>query len=906
MIYTRKVLMALPAIVTSRRGRALSVVSLLVFAATALALVSPPRSAQAAFGIGPGTFSVTTSNQQAGGHPDLTVSFVLNTTTDSFGFTVPDGDIRDVEVDLPPGLVGNPVGVPRCPADKLQAFACPPSTQVGVSTTTTLMFGSEIPQVNPVFNLKPDPGQTAKFGFMVGNVAPVILKVKVRPDDYGLTTSITNISAANAVKGSSLTLWGVPADPSHDGERFKPNPVAHSYDPGPTPTDAPRAPFIINPTKCGVALQASIRADSWQYPGQFDTATATMPAISGCQKLSFKPSIAVQPSSTAAGVPAGYTIDLEVPQNDDPDGLATANLKDAIVTLPPGVALSPSAADGLQGCTDAEFGLGSDQPPGCPDASKIGHATLTTPLLPDQLEGAIYVGTQQPGDPYRIFIVISGDGVVVKLRGSIHADPTTGQLTAKFLDNPQQPFSDLKLEFKGGPRAVLANPTRCGVATSTAQLTPYGGGNPMDLTDSFGVSFDGEGAPCPNPAPFAADFLAGTTNPLAGRSSTFVLRLARNDSEQEFRRLTVDLPPGLSGKVAGVPLCPADQAAAGTCDQSSQIGTTQVAAGPGSHPLFLGGKVFLTGPYNGAPFGLSIVVPAIAGPYDLGTVVVRAAVYVDPVTAQLHVVSDELPTILQGIPLRLRDIRIVLDRPGFMVNPTNCLEQRVHATVDSVGGAVATQSSRFEVDGCHALKFSPKLSVRARGSGRRGSHPSLSVTLTQGSGQANLKSVLVKLPRTLGPDLNGIQNLCKLDDFRANKCEAKTIAGSASAVTPLLSEPLKGTVYLVQVSGDSLPEIGVKLRGQLTIDLLGKVSFATKAQNVTTTFGSIPDVPVSKFALTLNGGKSKGILTALSDLCAKRQTASVRLASQAGHAKGGHSTISVDGCRKRKRSHARH
>lgn len=896
---------------TGMRRRAWALPALMPVAA--VLLLAPPASAD----LTVQSFNVTTSSSQAGAHPDLTTAFTLGTVTDSDGTVRVDGNLKDVKVDLPPGLAGLPTGVPTCPGDILasQGNVCPPSTQVGTVTLSFNSNGFTFGGTRGLYNLAPSSGATAELGFNIFGVFGAF-HIKVRPDDYGVTTTLTNVPEPFQIQGATVTIWGVPADPSHDSERF----IDTFGDTGGSAGISPH-PFLTNPTTCSGPLSVSLGVSSWQQPDRTAAASGTLPAVTGCDKLHFDPTISVRPTVTQVDSPSGYTVDLKLRQNDAPDGLATSDLRKAVVRLPEGVALSPAVADGLGACSDDphspvgdQLKLGLDTAASCPSSSKIGDATLTTPALPDQLHGSIYVGTPLNNHPYRIFVTLSGDGVMVKLKGSIEADPSTGQLTATFDNNPQQPFSDLTLNFKGGPRAPLTTPANCGTFTTTSDLTPWSApasGPDSTPGDSFDASWDGIGGACPATLPFSPGLSAGVTQILAGAPSPFVFRLTRADRNQTLESIAgVKLPAGLVPSIRGVALCPdgaiADAAAkSGTAEQTSQscpadsqIGTVQVGAGAGSHPLYLPGKVYLTGSYRGAPYGLAVIVPAVAGPYDLGTVIVRAAVNIDPTTAQLSVDTDRLPTILRGIPLQLRDIQMTLDRPGFMRNPTSCRATRITADAVSTTGTVAALSNRFQVGGCRGLEFSPRLSLKlwGRHQTRVGSHPLLTAQLRPRAGQANLKAVKVSLPLSLALDPVNSQHVC---DFKVAQavhggavgCPKDTIVGSVSAVTPLLPHKLYAPVYLVQGLRTNkfgrqvrtLPTLLIPLRGadRVALDLRARSSVVRN--RLVTTFGQVPDVPVSSFKLRINGGR-RGILvvTGNRSLCSRRQVANVAEQGQNG------------------------
>jgi uncharacterized repeat protein (TIGR01451 family) len=831
---------------------------------------------------------------QAAGHPySATTTFDLNTVAVGGRDVAADHDVKDLAVNLPPGFVGDPSAVPQCPravffqnlpevGSRREAERCPSDSQVGVATVT-LSLGSgttgetsrgEV-YLSPVFNVAPQAGEPADFGFVVPNpivAVDVSIKAHVRTGgDYGVTAVVSNISDLDHVLRSSVTLWGVPGDPSHSAQRGERcNPL--ECEGAGQPFAGTVKPFLTNPSDCSEqALSApatTIEADSWQSPGVFVSALpALSPAVTGCGALAFGPSIALAPDSTQADAPTGLGVDLQVPQTDSPNTLATPELKDATVTLPAGLSVSPSAADGLQACSNAQIALSSSAPGSCPLASQIATVKVTTPLLPNPLEGEVFVAqpgcspcTNQDaadGNLFRLFLQARGAGVVVKVAGTVSANPGTGRLTATFKNNPQLPFSDLKLQFKGGPRAPLATPQTCGVFTTTSDLVPWSAPETPDATpfSSFGVSWDGAGGACPASHPFAPSFTAGTVVPKAGAYSPFTLTLARADREQDLSQIQVRMPPGLLGTLSSVPLCGEPQAALGTCSQASRIGTTTVAAGPGSNPFYLSGAVYLTGPYNGAPFGLSVAVPAVAGPFNLGTVVVRAAITVDPLTAAVTATSGALPQIVDGVPVRLRTVNVTIDRPGFIFNPTNCSAQAITATIGSAQGATAGLSSPFAVGGCASLPFKPKFTASTQAKTSKANGASLTVKVASTLGQANIAKVDLQLPLALPSRLTTLQKACTEAQFSANPagCPAGAVIGIAKAITPVLNVPLTGPAILVSHGGAAFPDVEFILQGQgVTVVLDGKTDI--KKGVTYSHFDTVPDAPVSSFETVLPQG----------------------------------------------------
>jgi hypothetical protein len=907
-------------------------------------------------------------DSQAGGHPfDVTASFFLN--RDPQGSITNEFSAKDIDVNLPAGVSGSIVSVPQCPMYLLATEAgteegkevgCPISSQVGVVTVYfDFLSGERYGYRAPVYNMVPSDGGTAELAFPALLAAEPVI-VKVRTDgDYGITAQTTNITEVLPFQGLTFTLWGVPADPRHDSERYLPDEgkagIKFSHYPGgphgePLKDSAPLTAYLTNPTECSGPLDATITTDSWTKPGRFkpddgrpdlsdpNWVTASTPmypaGVTGCGKERFNPSLTVTPDTTQADSPSGYGVDLHVPQSTNPNDLATPALKTAVATLPQGLAISPGAADGLQACTgelgqtpgspENEIGLTSIEPttfsdvePACPPASQVGSVELKTPLLPDVLYGQAYLSSYHSGDTYSVFIVIRGDGLLVKLRSTVVANPVTGQLTATFANNPELPFSDFVLHFYGGPRAVFVNPAQCGLATTTMDLTPWAAG-PGGLGDStpsstFNVSFDGNGTPCPSPQSFAPSFTAGTTSIQAGGFSPFTATFSRSDSNQEVDHVQVATPPGLLGTLANVPLCPEPQASQGTCSAASQIGHVIVAAGSGAAPLYLPiagqppNPVYVTGPYRGAPFGLTFVVPAIAGPYNLGTVVVRAAINVNPTTAGLTVTSDPLPTIIDGIPVQVKSVNVVIDRPDFIFNPTNCSPMTVGGSVTSLQGSTAMLSSPFQVTGCGDLGFKPGFKVSTFGKTSRANGASLDARVSFPTGalgtQANIAKVKVDLPKQLPSRLTTLQKACPAATFNANPagCPRGSAIGVVKASTPALPVELSGPVYFVSHGGEQFPSLVIVLQGDgVRVDLTA-TTFISKAGITSSTFSMIPDVPVKSFELYLPQG-SNSALAANGNLCKSKLVMPTAFTAQNGITIHQSTPIAVTGCPRAKRA----
>jgi hypothetical protein len=926
----------------------------LFFAVPALAAPAPAR-----FGLQ--RLEVSASNRdgspdvQAGSHPyALTTKFLLNKPEEyePEQFKTP-GDLKDVRFELPPGFVGNPDATPKCSyATFTSQGECPNDTAVGTAvtfiTTSGYPFTGYLPHgvaiVNyspkPVYNIEPSPGTAAEFGFLIAGSVPIFLDVSVRTGgDYGVTVN-TKVPQAATTYGATVKIWGVPADPSHDPLRGKcfetiigPS-VAGGTDGlpgspqqereleeqseqsrGNCPVNVPVQPLLTNPTSCGVPRNATMSVDSWQQPGSFDSKTVMMPELSGCETLDFSPSITVSPDGTAGSTPTGLNVDLHVPQESttNPDGLAEADVKNTKVALPAGVQISPSAADGLMACSPAQINLHSPEPPTCPDASKVGTVQITTPLLPEQLTGAVYLASQDDnpfGSLIALYVVAENKvaGVRVKVAGQVTPDPITGQLVTTFKETPQLPFSDFKLSFFGTARAPLSTPPLCGTYTTETSIEPWTETQPASPSSKFQITSGPAGSPCADPLPFSPGFQAGSTNLQAGAFTPFTLTMTRPDGNETLSKIEMQMPPGLLGTLSNVKLCGEPQASQGTCGEDSLIGHTVVSAGLGNDPYTVtGGKVFITTGYKGAAYGLSIVNPAKAGPFDLGTVVVRAAINVDPHTAALHIVSDPLPTILDGIPLQIQHVNVTVDRDKFTFNPTNCNKMQIVGTLSSTEGATSQVSTPFQVTNCATLAFKPKFAVSTSGKTSRANGASLHVKLTYPTGpyDANIAKVKVDLPKQLPSRLTTLQKACPAATFGGNPaaCPSASIVGQAKATTPVLPVVLEGPAYFVSHGGEEFPQLIVVLQGYgTTVDLVGS-TFISKAGITSSTFRTVPDVPVGTFELTLPQGKYSA-LAAPGNLCKTTLKMPTAFTAQNGATIKQSTPISVTGCAKKKAKRA--
>ncbi|MBF6620464.1 MAG: hypothetical protein ITG02_09575 [Patulibacter sp.] len=894
----------------------------------ATAALGGTASADVPFAFNPTGMTFTQAGNGAGingGHPDVTIGFALQTDPTTPTNRPPQGP-RTATVTLPEGLVGDPKAVPAtCPMDAVVLTEktegrglCPRAAAAGMVLVDAAYpnTGSLPGQDRRLWRVPAGRNEVVAFGTSIISV-PIRIGVSVTPSGgYRVQATGDNLPQAALVRAFRVTLWGVPAD--HQGLPTNPDgSLAAPSDPrwrcdgyfspfvpglrlcqdnlpvgrgdinpenrfgAPLP-GAERRPFMTNASVCGASADAGVRIVP--YGTVFEPIETTLNAgsFTGCENQPFDPSIDVTPKSQAAGQPSGYTVGIDVPQNMDPEGQGTAHVKDVSVALPKGVAISPPSANGLDACSDAQLDLNGDSDPACPNASKIGSLTIETPVLEDPVQGSAYLGTQLSNDPmsgemYRLFLVAKTSGVLIKLKGAIKADPVTGQLNATFENNPQLPFSRMELRLDDGNRASLANPKACGTYTTSAKLTSYAG-HVKDLSSSYVID---EGCPSGHFRPF---FTAGTVNPFAGGYSPFNMAVSRTDADQELSRLNIEMPSGLLAALGSVPLCGSAQAVAGTCPAASRIGSTTVLVGSGGEPLPLAGTVSVTGPYKGAPFGLSVVVPAKVGPFDLGDVVVRAALHVNGDEGRATAMTDPFPTIVGGVPVRLRQVNVSLDRPGFMFNPTSCQHQSINGGFWSTAGAGAARRVPFQAQGCDKLKVSPRIGLEWTGKTqmRKGKHPGVEAKLGDMLGQANLKQVKVTLPLTAALDPQNAKALCEPSAAAINQCPADSRVGWASASTPALHDRVSGPVYFVRgirISETgreigSLPKLYVPLVGQGVQVNLWADSDVDSKQRLVSTFKNIPDVPVRDFKLSINSG-SDGILEATNDVCGAPKTTTI-------------------------------
>jgi hypothetical protein len=847
---------------------------------------------------------------QAGSHPyEMTTSFTVNNAFNARGEPRPVADPRDIEVQLPTGLIGNAQVVAQCSRAEFDAGIneeglpdCPADTQVG--TEIFALLTSDIRLEMPVYNLTHPRNVPAEFGFGDLHHRAIIAAGIRTGEGYGLKVNLGSIEKIGFIS-SRLTIWGEPADPSHDPDR-----CAKEKNRRPEcdlTTTLPRMPLLTLPAACGAPLSEILKLNFWQDPSvvQEYRASATDEhgnplAVTGCEDLGFEPSVSIRPDVAAADSPSGLNVDLRMPDREAA-GLAESTLSDASVSFPAGLTVNSAAADGLVGCTPEQIGLSGAGVPSCPDASKIGLARIETPLLAKPLEGAVYLA--QPyvnpfGSLLAVYLVVEAEGgIIVKTAGHVTANAVTGQLTATFDESPSVPFSDVHLELFNDQRAAFATPMACGSYTTESHFLGYSGAlasfsEPFQITSKCGGGF-------------APSFAAGMTDTRqAGGFSRFSLRFARSDEDQLLGGIQVHAPPGLLGMLSSVPLCGEPQASQGLCGPESLIGHTTVGVGAGEKPFYIrAGQVFLTGPYRGAPFGLSIVVPAVAGPFNLGTVVVRASISVDPHTSQLTITSDPLPQIVQGIPILLRSVEVNVDRPSFMFNPTSCDASSIGATISSPLGASAPVSTPFQVSNCAGLAFKPAFVASTAGKTSRAAGASLDVKLgfpgAPFGSEANIAKVKVDLPKQLPSRLTTLQKACVDTTFNQNpgQCPAGSIVGIAKASTPILPVTLSGPAYFVSHGGAKFPELIVVLQGDgVRVDLAGE-TFISKAGITSSTFATVPDVPVSSFELYLPEGPHSA-LAANGNLCKSKLVMPTAFTAQNGAVIRQSTKVTVTGCPK--------
>jgi uncharacterized repeat protein (TIGR01451 family) len=920
---------------------------------------------------------------QAGSHPfQLTSVVTLNSqTADEKGAPRTVALPKDIVGDLPPGLVGNPTPFVQCTDSQFaqdaqeqeeigehavqKINACPASAAVGVATVTfnepVTLPGATLSA--PIFNMVPRPGEPARFGFKVAGILAALLDTSVRTGgDYGVSVSSLNIPQVDWLLSAKLTFWGVPGATEHDHQRGW-SCLLKLGGPGACPANSPTAPppFLVMPSSCDKPFDSTLHATSWAASGKpAETAedfTYHLPeAVDGCNRLPFSPEVRVTPDGTAGSTATGLNVDVHVPQDSvlKADSLSESAVKDITVALPQGVAVNPAGGDGLEACSEGLVGftgfsgetatftsaLPDPLQPGsnfCSDASKIGTADISSPLLPagHHLVGDVYLATQNAnpfGSLIALYIVARDpvSGVLVKLTGETHLTDS-GQLITTFKNSPQLAFEDAQLHFFGGERAPLATPAHCGPYTSNASFTPWSGNGAVASQSTFNITSGPNGSPCPGPSlPFSPSLAGGTTNINAAAFSPLTVTIGREDGQQNMQSVRLHMPPGLVGLISGVKLCPEAQANEGTCGPESQIGETTVSAGVGNNPVTVkGGRVYITEKYRGAPFGLSIVNPVKAGPFDLehdtsnpaqqpacDCVVVRAKIEVDPSTAQLTITTDPsgphaIPHMIDGIPVQIKKVNTLVNRPGFTLNPTNCNPMTLTGTIASDEGASSPVSTPFQATNCAVLKFSPKFTVSTSAHTSKALGASLTTKLQEPSGalgtEANITKVKVELPKQLPSRLTTLQKACTSAQFEANPagCPAASLIGHATVHTPLLPVPLTGPAIFVSHGGEAFPSLVIVLQGYgVRVDLVG-ATFIDKRGITSTTFKTVPDTPFNDFELTLPQGRFSALASNLpakakGSFCGQKLVMPSEFVAQNGAVIRQGTPVSVTGCPKKK------
>ena len=911
------------------------------------ALAAAPAMAQ--FGLNEFDVTFTnkdgTPDTQAGSHPfEVTTSFKNNyTEAGPFEFS-PDGEVRELIFDQIEGFVGDPQATPTCPfedfltllSDGSQRPSCPNNTAVGVANTSVFYPFPYVFYASAVYNLPPTPGTPARLGFRVAG-EPVVVDVGVNDaPPYDVKPVVRGVPQVFKFYGSRLTLWGNPSDPAHDpyrghclgGEMQFSTPPYGSE--GNCPVEnAPRS-FITLPRSCTGPAATTYEADSWQEPGKWlrgsvlthDDAEPPNPqGMTGCGKLPFKPGMSAKPSSASAESPTGLDFNLDFNQEGltSEDGLAQSDVKKTVVTLPTGVTINPSVGEGLGYCSRADYereGIALAAGEGCPSSSKIGSVEVETPLLPEAVKGSVYLAQQgdpatpdleNPFDSLIAFYIVLKDanqGIFVKMPAKVEPDPTTGQLVTTVDDIPQLPFSHFNLHFREGSRSPLTTPPACGTYDTVAELTPWSDPSaPVSVVSSFEVTGGIDQGACPPGGipPFKPDFEAGSLNNNAASYSPFDMRLIRHDGEQDMTRFGSVLPPGVVGNLNGVAKCSdadiavaraktgREELAGQSCPAASQIGTALVGAGVGPSLTYVPGKIFLGGPYKGDPLSVVSVTPAVAGPFDAGDVVVQIALDLNPKTAEVEVdgaSSDPIPHILQGIPLKVRDVRVHIDREHFILNPTSCDESSARATLfgsyrdvfDPADDVPVDLSTRYQAANCLNLGFKPHLGLHLRGGTRRGAYPGLKAVYSPRSGEANVKGLVVRLPRSAFLEQGHIRTICTRVQFAAKSCPAAARYGYIKAWTPLLDEPLQGPVWL-RSSNHKLPDLVFDLHGLVDVEVATRID--SVKGGIRATVEDAPDAPLARVILHMQGGK-KGLIVNSRNLCARRSRAAVRGVGQNG------------------------
>jgi hypothetical protein len=797
----------------------------------------------------------------------------------------PEGALKRIRVDVPAGLAADPEALPKCKRTEFDANACAADTQVGTTELTVYDGVNDLTVAGEVYNLEQPEGLPLFFGIDTG-VEPLVnvhifLEGHVAwSSDYHEYFEINNVPKEGELGGMKVPLTVLKSKLNFNGH-------------------AGAGDFLTLSSVCSNSTTSHLEVES--YAGEISkTETHTPAGVEGCDKVPFKPTAVALPESAQSDTPDGVTTELEVPQNVGPLAISMADVKDVHLTLPEGMTLNPSAARGLEACTAAQIGIGTTNPVTCPAASRVGGVTIETDLPPGSLAGNVYLGNPSggpiTGPPYTIYLdAESIYGVSVRLQGSVNPNPSTGRLEATFTNNPQLPFSALLLTLKGGAQAPLANPLGCETGNVEALFTPYTGLVAVLSSTPFATTG------CPSPLPFSLTQSTQNTSANAGAYTSYTFNLGRADGQQYLSQVTTILPPGLVGLIPSVTPCGEPQAQAGTCSSSSEIGQATVNVGAGPEPYAFSGPVFLTGPYDGAPYGLSIPVDAVAGPFNLGTVVTRATINVDPTTAQV-IASSALPTIVKGIPLRLKGLSVAVNRPRFLLNPTDCGVLASEYTLTSTFAVTQSLSSPFEVANCSALAFKPSFKASTSGKASKANGASLETTINQPAGEANIKSVLIQLPTQLPSRLSTLQKACLQATFAANpySCPAGSLVGSARANTPVLPGKMTGPVYLVSHGGAAFPDTDLVLEANsVRVIVVGNTNIT---KGITTTnFATTPDVPVTSITVNLPLGPHSALTANVPEkddfsLCGQSLSMPTVITGQNGKQLKQNTKLAVSGC----------
>ncbi len=933
------------------RRSARVLIGIAIVATAALFLAA---SASAQFGFR--QLGLSMSGAQAGTHPaEMTTVLDMNTIV-AGGLESPDGQLEDLDIDMPDGFAGNPTAVPPCPSAKFIQISegrpqCPNTSAIGYAAVKA-EFAPIEPEAPafyqlPVYNLVPPPGMPARIGFSVLGV-PVTIDVGVREaPPYNVYAKLRHISQAAMFYASKVTLWGNPLSPTHDALRgscldaLASGPIDQTVSKGKCPANTAEVPFLTAPRSCDGPLVAAFRGIAWNT-GEQIAGSATAPTRTGCSKLGFDPQAQGQMTSPRAESPAGFTFDLKIEDeglvNPDDEATAFSDIKRTEVTLPEGVTLNPSQAEGLEVCTEAQLSretVTSEFGQGCPAASKVGGVEVETPLLEDQvLHGSLFVAEpyKNPFDSLIALYMVIQDrelGISVKLPAKVEPDPATGQIKTTFghpsakipgyRTLPQLPLGEVRVSIREGARSPLVTPPTCGTYETKALFTPWSGTAAVEANSTFQISAGPDGGPCPQGLPFSPGFEGGTLNNNAGAHSPMLMRLTRRDGDQDLTKFAASLPPGLVGKLAGLEKCSdaalavakaksgREEKASPSCPASSRIGGVLAGAGVGQSLTYVPGSLYLAGPYNGAPLSVAAIVPAVAGPFDVGTVITRVALRIDPRSAEVTVdgsASDPIPHILAGIPLKVRDIRVDADRPDFTLNPTSCEPSAFAAQIFGGGADVfssaddvpVARSERFQAANCASLGFKPTLSLRLKGGTKRGDHPALRGEYRPRPGDANLKGLVLRLPSSAFLEQAHIRTICTRPQFAAKACPPGAVYGYARAWTPLLDAPLEGPVYLRANGGERLlPDVVADLKGLIDVEAVAYVD--SKNQGIRATFAEVPDAPLSKVVVSMQGAK-KGLIVNSANLCAAKQRANANFSGHNGKVSRSRPEMRATGCGK--------